>query len=99
MKPLISSMKLGIIHFHNDLPPIGPNAAIDSRTGMVDCAAMAMSGRKRMKRRNSTEKTPNVPKKVKISTIVGLMLPQLEGRKSRVSDVQIINPYGLLIDG
>ena len=38
-------------------------------------SAIGITGRKRMKRRNSTEKTPKVPKKVKISTIEGLGFP------------------------
>ena len=37
-------------------------------------SAIGIIGRKRMKRRNSTEKTPNVPKNVKMSTIVGLIV-------------------------
>jgi hypothetical protein len=35
-------------------------------------SAIGRSGRKRIKSRKRTEKKPNVPKKVKISTMVGL---------------------------
>src|SRR5476649_2957259 len=53
-------------------------------------SAIGIMGRNRMKRRNNTENTPNVPKNVKMSTTVGLSTPQLDGRKSRVSDVQMM---------
>jgi hypothetical protein len=34
-------------------------------------SAIGISGKKRINRRNKTEKNPKVPKKVKISTTVG----------------------------
>src|SRR4029077_12497840 len=59
--------------------------------GMIPLtSAIATIGRNRKKRRNNEKKSPKLPAKVSASTQVGVYEFQLDGRKSRESDVTMM---------
>src|SRR5271163_3426112 len=58
---------------------------------MVFTSAIATVGRKRQKRQNMVPKSPKLPARVQRSTQVGTKACQLDGRKSRVSEVMMIS--------
>src|ERR1700690_2151432 len=75
---------------HGECQWRGSSAGGSAWGGRAFSSAIAMIGQKRTKSRKRTEKTPNVPKKVKMSTTVGEKYPQLDGRKSRASEVEMM---------
>src|SRR4051794_7348421 len=58
---------------------------------MIDfTSAMATTGRSRQNNRNSVKKRAKLPASIAISMMLGLNSHQLEGRKSRESDVTMM---------
>src|SRR5437763_326906 len=53
-------------------------------------SAIATTGRNRQNSRNSVKNNPKLPISIRMSMIVGLKSHQLDGRKSRDSDVTMI---------